>query len=77
MTLLTEEQWALPVGLKHQAVRALMFNRRLLECLKRYPSPTGLSDCLVSAISHKLGELRELNNQIAAKCSGWLDCGEG
>jgi predicted ATP-grasp superfamily ATP-dependent carboligase len=71
-----DEQWPLPVGTKHQAVRALMVNRRLLDYLNKYPSPMSLSGSLVPSIRHNLEQLRTLNEQIAEKSSRWLETGE-
>ena len=76
MTVLVENQWLVPMALKHWAREALTANQQLLICLQKYPNPTGVAKDIVPTIRHNLTELSEVNNVIEKALPGWRRRGE-
>ena len=72
MTVSTENQWLVPMALKHWAREALRANQQLLTCLQKYPNPRGVATDIVPAIRHNLTELSSTNVKIDARLPGWL-----
>jgi len=71
VTVPTENQWLVPMALKHWAREALKANRQLLTCLQKYPNPTGVANDIVPSIQHNLTELSAINNAIEKALPGW------
>ena len=67
-----EDQWLVPMALKHWAREASKANQQLLNCLNKYPNPRGVSMDIVPSIRHDLTELSSTNIKIDQRLPGWL-----
>ena len=67
-----EDQWLVPMALKHWAREASKANQQLLICLNKYPDPRGVSTDIVPTIRHNLTELSSINMRIDERLPGWL-----